>query len=985
MTDGASNATPVLVGRQRELDSLWNQFEQSITGRLRVALVAGEPGIGKTRLLRELARRVEQTGAPVLRGGASEAEGMPPYLPFLEALGQHIRAATSDELRTQTGAMASMLVTILPELSLCLGELPSSYMLPPEQARLRLYEAVGIFLAAIAAPHGLLLLLDDLQWADVATLDLLCYVARSQPNARLFVLGTYREGEITHRFAFERALTELNRPRQLTTITLGSLTETDLRTFATNALGAPVDPALSRLLASRSEGNPFFAEELLWGWLETGVIMHDERGVRLGESVESVEAMLPSSIISAVRQRINRLAPPVVTLLHTAAIIGRTFDSALLAEVTDQDREAVEEHLQQAGRARLIRAEQAGTFTFSHDLIRACLYDEMSASRRTRLHTLIGRRLELRLDPSDAHQLAGLAFHFARSGDRQLGATYSQLAAEQARCAYAPREAVRHYRTALLLVADHDQRRGEWLQGLGEVALLAASPQEAIGAFQAAQDWWLRVGNRGAAGRAALGLGRAHWRLEAIGPARAALQKAVTLLSAQPSAETVQALIELGSLLVLSLHEHTEARGSLDQALTLAQRFGDVRLEAAASRALGNLLLRAGDLEGATRLLEQALLKADEAVDALEATESCAGLFLAYSWAGSFDRRDELLQRWLAYARSCHDPYQLRHLYSHLAAHYAFRGQRAEAEEALTQGRLIVEQLASPEPAALLQLTQGLIAGLLWGDLETAEDLTRAAIARFRELEPQSLVWWLGGLGYIQALAGKRKAALAALDELEALIAPLPVGTMPSAHTLSFMAAITAQLGDQAWAARLYPRLLPFRGQFHSFLVDRLLGALATLLGDFPAARGYLAAAEELTRRFGLKPEQALTRLSRANLELAEGGRAGVATARAFLEEAMALVEQFGNQNHPLARQMGDRLRQLARLGTRPHLPAGLSRREAEVLRLVAQGLSNREIAKALVISERTVANHLASIFSKALVDNRAAATAFALRHGLAE
>jgi tetratricopeptide (TPR) repeat protein len=361
--------------------------------------------------------------------------------------------------------------------------------------------------------------------------------------------------------------------------------------------------------------------------------------------------------------------------------------------VTDQDREAVEEHLQQAGQARLIRAEQAGTFTFSHDLILACLYDEMSASRRTRLHTLIGRRLELRLDPSDAHQLAGLAFHFARSGDRQLGATYSQLAAEQARCAYAPREAVRHYRTALLLVADHDQRRGEWLQGLGEVALLAASPQEAIGAFQAAQDWWLRVGNRDAAGRAALGLGRAHWRLEAIGPARAALQKAVTLLSALVCAETVQALIELGSLLVLSLHEHTEARGSLDQALTLAQRFGDVRLEA---------------------------------------TESCAGLFLAYSWAGSFDRRDELLQRWLAYARSCHDPYQLRHLYSHLAAHYAFRGQRAEAEEALTQGRLIVEQLASPEPAALLQLTQGLIAGLLRGDLETAEDLTRAAIARFR-------------------------------------------------------------------------------------------------------------------------------------------------------------------------------------------------------------------------------------------------------------
>jgi DNA-binding CsgD family transcriptional regulator/tetratricopeptide (TPR) repeat protein len=982
MTSGASKPTPVLVGRQHELDSLWNQFEQSMTGRLHVALVAGEPGIGKTRLLGEIARRAEQTGALVLRGGASEAEGMPPYLSFLEALGQHIRSATPDELREQTGAMASVLATILPELSLCLGELPSSYVLPPEQARLRLYEAVGTFLAAIAAPHGLLLLLDDLQWADTATLDLLCYVAHAQPNARLLVLGAYRAGEVTHRPAFERALTELNRLRLLTSIKIGPLTETDLRTFATNTLDTPIDAAFSRLLATQSEGNPFFAEELLWGWLETGVISYDERGVRLGEPVE---AALPSSIVGAVRQRVNRLASRVITLLHTAAIIGRTFDIALLAEVVDQDRESVEEHLQQAEQARLIRSEQAGTFTFSHDTIRACLYDEMSSARRTRLHTLIGRSLELRLDHSDAHQLAELAFHFARSGDRELGATYSQLAAEQARSAYAPQEAVGHYRTALVLVADNDLRRGEWLQGLGEAALLAAAPQDAIGAFQAAQDWWLRAGNSAAAGRAALGLGRAHWQLEEIGLSRAALQKAVTLLSEPPGTDTARALIELGSLLVLSLHEYTEARGYLDQALTLTQKFGDMHLEAAASRAMGNLLLRAGDVEGATLMLEQALLKADEVSDALEATESSASLYMAYNWAGVLDQREVVLQRWLAYARRCHDPYQLRHIYSHLAFHFTMRGQRAEAEEALAQGQLIVEQLASPEPLALLQLMQGMIAGVLWGDLETSEELLCAAIARFRALEPRSLVWWLGGLGFVQALEGKRQEALAALDELEALIAPLSAEAMPTAHTLSNMAAITVQLGDQKWAARLYPRLLPFHGQFHSFLVDRLLGALAILLEDYATARGYLATAEEATQRFGLKVEYASTLLAEADLELAERGRSGVATARTFLEEAATLVEQFGNQDHPWARQIRERLRQLARMGTRPHLPAGLSLREAEVLRLVAQGLSNREIAGALVISERTVANHLVSIYNKTLADNRAAATAFAFRYGLAE
>src|SRR5215472_3891311 len=163
MTRGTTKSGSVLVGRQGQLENLWSQFEESTVGHLRVALVAGEPGIGKTRLLSEVAWRAEHAGTTVLWGGASEAEGMPPYLPFLEALGQHIRMTPPDELRAQTGNMASVLATILPELVGCLGELPSSYPLPPEQARLRLHEAMNLLLAAIAAPHGLLLLLDDLQ------------------------------------------------------------------------------------------------------------------------------------------------------------------------------------------------------------------------------------------------------------------------------------------------------------------------------------------------------------------------------------------------------------------------------------------------------------------------------------------------------------------------------------------------------------------------------------------------------------------------------------------------------------------------------------------------------------------------------------------------------------------------------------------------------------------------------------------------------
>lgn len=142
---------PLLIGRQREPALLWRHFESATAGHMRVVLVSGEPGIGKTRLLDVIAAHATQKGALVLHGGASESEGIPSYLPFLEAFGQHIRAAVADELREQTGVMASVLATILPEL-------PASYPLPPEQARLRLYEAVGMFLAAIAIPRPLLLI-----------------------------------------------------------------------------------------------------------------------------------------------------------------------------------------------------------------------------------------------------------------------------------------------------------------------------------------------------------------------------------------------------------------------------------------------------------------------------------------------------------------------------------------------------------------------------------------------------------------------------------------------------------------------------------------------------------------------------------------------------------------------------------------------------------------------------------------------------------
>ncbi len=163
-----------IVGRQRELTLVMNRYEAAKHEHAHVLLLAGEPGIGKTRLLDEIALRIAHEGAVVLRGGTSEAEGMPPYLPFLEALGTYIQDAPLDRLREQVAVASPVLISILPELVVRLGELAVPHPLPPEQARFRLYEAIGTFLQSIGLPHVLILLFDDLHWADTASLDLLC-------------------------------------------------------------------------------------------------------------------------------------------------------------------------------------------------------------------------------------------------------------------------------------------------------------------------------------------------------------------------------------------------------------------------------------------------------------------------------------------------------------------------------------------------------------------------------------------------------------------------------------------------------------------------------------------------------------------------------------------------------------------------------------------------------------------------------------------
>ncbi|HEX6541849.1 MAG TPA: AAA family ATPase [Ktedonobacterales bacterium] len=988
-----------LVGRQREAALLWQSFEIATSGQMTVALVSGEPGIGKTRLLDELAAQAGAAGARTLRGAATEAEGMPPYLPFLEALGQYIRSAAPGDLREQTQDSAPMLASLLPELRARLGDLPAGYHLPPEQARLRLYEAVGDFLAALTQRQPLLLLLDDLQWADPATLDLLCYIVAHYRTTRMMLLGAYRAGEATHPEAFERTLATLHRQRALSITALDPLSAPEVALLAQSYLSGALEPSTSRLLSRQSEGNPFFVEELLRSWIESGVLARpgtahargDTWSMTTPSADESTNTELPSGILTTVRQRLVRLPRDTLDLLRAAAIIGRTFDVALLAQLSSRDAETVEEWLATATHAQLIHAVRPGTFSFAHDKIRECLYAEVTAARRTRLHAHIGHSLEALADPPDARRIADLAFHFTRSGDRERGVHYAQQAAESAMTAYAFEEAMAHYRDALQLLDGSDARRGGLLLALGEAAILAGSEREAMTILALAQTALRASGNLTATARASHGLGRAAWRLEDLPVAQAAFETTLALQDHAPIAEQVRVLVDLGTLLGVTMHRYEDGLAYGRRALALAKQSQDDHLIAPAARTVGNMLVRSNDLEAGIPLLEHALALASTWGDVAEAAECCACLVLAYLWSGDLKRMETVNEQRAEYARQCHDLHQMRHAHTMTAILRTYEGHLQETRDILAEAEQVIVHLADPEPLAFLRFAQGGIA-YHEGDYAQAETLFDAACRMFRSIGPGALVWFLGWLALAHAHQHDVEAVRACVAELETLLADLPPNSMPVMEALIPMSQAAIVMGDLHLASRLYPRLSVFQAREGDFLPQRLLGEIAMLRRDWETAAAHLATAEALSRtpqgvaKYARMPELARTLDARAQLELARHGKAAHPHAHLLLQEAADLAERSGMRT-----EAGDMHGRIAALppsprGHRKPLPDRLTPREAEVLRLIAAGTSNQDIAAMLVLSVRTVERHISNIYAKIGAEgtaSRAIATAYALRHEL--
>jgi class 3 adenylate cyclase len=419
------------VGRDGELEILRRAWSDASLGNCRMVLIAGEPGAGKTALATRFATEAAQSGAWVLHGHCDE-EALLPYHAVAEALEHLVATAEGSLLAEHTAAHGGDLCSIVPLLARRVPGLQPSTSTTPEADRGRVAMAVIGLLEAGARHRPMVVVLDDLHWADSGTVGLLRELVHRAPSVPLLVVATYRSTDVEREQPSAQLLADLRREPGVARVALVGLSEEEVSELVCGLAGQPFDDDAQSFAASLRRdtgGNPFFIIEVLHHLVETGAL-------EMGDghwSLDSATVQIPEGIREVVGRRLDRLGAERTQMLRTAAVVGARFDLQVVAAVLAVSEDALLATLEAAGAADLV-AEVSGAvdcWQFTHELVRRTLVDQLSLSRRARTHRAVGETLE-RMRPQE---LAALANHFAASaglGDVNRAVEYAYAAADQA-------------------------------------------------------------------------------------------------------------------------------------------------------------------------------------------------------------------------------------------------------------------------------------------------------------------------------------------------------------------------------------------------------------------------------------------------------------------------------------------------------------------------------------------------------------------------
>jgi tetratricopeptide (TPR) repeat protein len=561
------------VGRHAELQALQQALQRAVAGQPGIALLTGEPGIGKTRTAQEMIAFAAQHEVLALWGRCPEEAGAPPYWPWVQLMRRWIALQDEAEL-ARAFAAATPLASLDPQFA---AYLPHAATEPatadPAQARFRLFDAVAGFWQRAAEGQPLLLVLDDLHRADVPSLRLLEFVMAEAGRSRLLVLGTYRDAELTRQHPLADSLLQLHRHAQVQRLLLGGFSAAETAEFV--AAAGLVTPELGVLMHEQTEGHPLFLAEMVRDMLPAQAIT--------GPDPRQPLRRLPKGVREVIGARLNALTPPCLDLLQRAAVIGRQFPAALLCRLADEPGEArCLELLHEARTASLAdESSDAGTWMFSHMLVRDALYDELPAVQRQPLHRRVAEVLEAQHADDPTPALSALAHHWHAAGDPAKAIEYATRAAQRATAMLAHEEAVRHYRlaaAALPAAPSHGAQRCRLLLSLGEAQNSAGDSLGSMPTFARAADLARRLGDAGLFAAAAIGVGNTIWRQGSDGsPAVTLLQEALSLAAPADSRERVSLLSALCRALLFASRP-LEAQQASREAVTIARRLGDPQM-----------------------------------------------------------------------------------------------------------------------------------------------------------------------------------------------------------------------------------------------------------------------------------------------------------------------------------------------------------------------------------------------------------------------
>jgi class 3 adenylate cyclase len=899
-----SKAGRIFVGRNEERDRLLGLWKEATAGERRLALLGGEPGIGKTRLAIELAGQVRELGGVVLAGRCDEDLGVP-YQPFVEALRHYVSCAPERRL----GRYAGDLARLLPELPDLVDGLPEPLRSDPETERYRLFDALVGWLSDVSAEVPVLLVLDDLHWAAKPTLLLLRHVLRSPEPLRLLVVGTYRDSEVGRGHPLSDLLAELWRDGGAERLALSGLDAAGVTAFIEAAAGHSLDDEegqeLPGLVWRETEGHPFFVAEVLRHLSESRAI--EQQDGRWIVRADLGQLRIPEGVRDVVGRRLSLLNESTNQLLAVASVVGLEFDAAVVEQAGGAGLDELLAALEEATHARLLVEVSGARYRFAHALIRATLYDELTGARRVALHRRVAQAIELLHGRALDDHLPALAHHWAQAAapaaDTVKAIDYATRAGDRALAQLAPDEAMAYYRQALELldVAEPDDGlRIRLLIGLGEAQRQVGDPayrETLLAAARLAGE----QGNAAALARAALANARPIFS-SAVGEVDservASLEAALDAIGEDDPPTRARLLGALGLELVFAGEQQRERRVRLaDEALTIARRAGD---DSTLAHVLAQIYFTTSTPDTHEQRLgymEELVALAERLGDPVLAARASLYRSRSFGEAGNFEAADPYLERAERLAEELGQP-MLRWMVGHFRTVRTILAGDLEAGERRAQAGFELGQAIGQRDAALFFTPALFVIRFDQGRLGELEEMLAERVVAAPHIPVLRVL--------LALLFSELDRPEAAAEHYELLAEENFTGLPREATWIMAMptcAALCGYLGDEARAPVLFRLLEPYAGQFAYIAggawgaVSHYLAILATTSGDFHEAERRFAEAAATHERIPAPHWLARTRLEWGRMLLTRGQSGDAERARQLLGQALATARDRGLAN----------------------------------------------------------------------------------------